>query len=229
MPCADAMPPHRSKRPVPTLELETSLHMAGISRVAGLDEAGRGAWAGPVVAAAVMLPLEREDLLQALVGVADSKQLSERKRMEHAEQIRAVARAIGIGAAGAVEVDRFGLLPATRLAMRRALNGLGANPQYLLLDHLILPGVPLDQTALPRGDVHVLSIAAASIIAKVSRDALMREIATAYPEYGFDRHKGYGTWMHRQALEQHGPTPVHRFSYQPVGQLTLDLFAQAAA
>ncbi len=135
---------------------------------------------------------------------------------------------IGLGAAGAFEVDRFGLLPATRMAMRRALIGLGADPRYLLLDHLILPAVPLDQTALPRGDVHVLSIAAASIIAKVTRDAWMREIAAAYPEYGFDRHKGYGTWMHRQALERHGPTPFHRYSYQPVGQLSLRLRATAA-
>ncbi len=220
------MPPRHNTRTTPTLEFENGLRQSGLERVAGLDEAGRGAWAGPVVAAAVILPLEQLDLLQALDGVCDSKQLSAQKRAKYALRIRAVARSIGIGAASALEIDQQGLLPATRSAMRRALKGLKSDPQYLLLDYLILPEIPVDQTAIPKGDARVLSIAAASIIAKVSRDELMRAIALVFPGYGFEQHKGYGTRMHRQALNQLGPTPIHRYSYQPVGQRALEILAQ---
>jgi len=193
-----------------------------MQHIAGLDEAGRGAWAGPVVAAAVVLPLDRRDLTRALNGVRDSKLVPESEREALAERIRSVAVGIGIGATSAREVDQAGLLPATRLAMRRALLGLGLPTDYLLLDYLLLPEVRVHQTALPHGDARVLSIAAASIIAKVSRDALMRHIDGLFPGYGFDRNKGYGTPLHRRALHRLGPSPVHRRSYRPVAQLEFD-------
>jgi ribonuclease HII len=206
-------------RAVPGLTLERSLHQAGFDHIAGLDEAGRGAWAGPVVAAAVVLPLDRRDLRRALRGVRDSKLVPEPEREILADRIRSVALGIGVGAASADEVDRDGLLPATRAAMRRALLGLDIPAEYLLLDYMLLPELPIHQTALPHGDARVLSIAAASIIAKVSRDELMRHINRYFPGYGFDRNKGYGTPGHRDALHQLGPSPVHRHSYQPVAQL----------
>ena len=207
---------------LPDLKYERALHRGGIECIAGLDEAGRGAWAGPVVAAAVVLPLGRRDLSRALRGVRDSKIIRPAEREQLAERIRAVATTVGVGAASPLEVDRYGLLPATRSAMRRALLGLEKPVEYLLLDYMLLPEVHLHQTALPHGDARVLSIAAASIIAKVSRDRLMAAIDDLYPGYAFDRNKGYGTALHRQALRRLGPSPVHRQTYRPVAQLHLD-------
>ena len=200
----------------PSLAREFELLSAGHTLVAGLDEAGRGALAGPVVAAAVILPLERFDLARVLEGVRDSKQLSPVARQRWAVEVRRVARAVGIGESSAEEVDRIGLLPATRLAMQRALSALGSPPTYLLIDHLRLSDLDLPQDAITRGDQTVLSIAAASVIAKVARDRVMDELGFRYPGYGFQRHKGYGTSEHRRALARFGICPEHRRSYAPV-------------
>ena len=202
--------------PVPNLAFEREFMELGLGLVAGLDEAGRGAWAGPVVAAAVILPLERPDLADVLEGVTDSKKLSPARRETLLERIRSVALAVGIGGAGPGEVDRDGLIPATRAAMIRALAGLACQPQALLLDYILLPTVSLPQTSLVKGDARSLSIAAASIVAKVHRDRAMVALDAQYPGYCFSRHKGYGTTAHRAALERLGPSDVHRMSYEPI-------------
>lgn len=202
----------------PDLSQELALRRKGIQLIAGLDEAGRGALAGPVVAAAVVLPLDRFDLARALSGVRDSKQMSPAAREHWAIQIRNIARAFGVGSASAREVDRKGLLPATRLAMGRALAALQCDPGFLLIDHLPLPEIDLPQLPITRGDQQVLSIAAASVLAKVDRDATMRRLGKRYPSYGFAQHKGYGTAQHRKAILRSGPCAVHRRSYAPVQQ-----------
>ncbi|MBI4769969.1 MAG: ribonuclease HII [Chloroflexi bacterium] len=200
----------------PDLTFEQRFLAAGHTLIAGLDEAGRGAWAGPVVAAAVILPLDRPDLPALLEGVNDSKQLSPLQREAAFERIRRVALAVGVGGAGPGEVDRDGLIQATRAAMLRALAALQSAPQALLLDHLTLPTVVLPQTALVKGDARSLSIAAASIVAKVSRDRAMAALERFHPGYGFAAHKGYGTPAHRAALARLGVSEVHRRSYRPV-------------
>lgn len=203
----------------PDLVLELALHNEGIAIIAGVDEAGRGAWAGPVVAAAVVLPLERSNLKTELDGIRDSKLLSARQRSHWAGIILEIGAAIGVGLATAEEVDTLGLIPATRSAMTRALYELDPLPDYLLIDHILLPEFDLPQTALPRGDAIVLSIAAASIIAKVTRDNIMIEFEEHYPGYGFPRHKGYGTSAHQEALAALGPSPIHRRSFTPITSL----------
>lgn len=203
----------------PDLMLELALHNDGIAIIAGIDEAGRGAWAGPVVAAAVVLPLDNSDLISVLDGVRDSKLLSARQRSHWAGIILEIASAIGVGQATAEDVDTLGLIPATRSAMTRAFQELDPSPEYLLIDHILLPESELPQTALPGGDAIVLSIAAASIIAKVTRDNIMIELEEHYPGYGFPRHKGYGTCVHREALAALGPSPVHRRSFTPIAAL----------
>ena len=203
----------------PDLVLERQLRKEGFASIAGLDEAGRGAWAGPLTAAAVILPLERPDLAEVLHGVRDSKQMTPAQRTRWAEIIRQVALAIGVGHSLPEEVDDLGPLVATRLAMERALAGLSLVPEHLLIDYLRLPEVSLPQTGLPQGDARVLSIAAASVIAKVTRDQWMVSLEEAYPGYGFARHKGYGTPEHRSALLRLGPSPVHRRSFSPVAVL----------
>jgi ribonuclease HII len=188
----------------------------GCSTLAGLDEAGRGAWAGPVVAAAVVLPLDCPDLAKSLAGVRDSKQMTPNQREFWASAIRQIALGVGLGVASSKEVDQRGLIAATREAMARALVDLGKQPEHLLIDHLPLPDIPLPQTVLTRGDSRALSIASASVIAKVARDQMMVDLDDHHPGYGFARHKGYGTLQHRAALAHHGPCPSHRFSYAPV-------------
>ncbi|HLL79673.1 MAG TPA: ribonuclease HII [Ktedonobacteraceae bacterium] len=191
----------------------------GYSFVAGLDEAGRGCLAGPVVAAAVMLPLEREDCADLFAGVCDSKQLTPDARARLYEVIvdQAIAVAVGIGS---VElIDERNILQATKQAMRDALSMLSPSPQALLLDALLLPGVTLPQRSIIKGDALCLSIAAASIIAKVTRDRLMLELHEHYPLYGFAQHKGYGTEAHLAALRAHGACPIHRQSFAPVREL----------
>lgn len=200
----------------PDLSLERALRARGFRRIAGLDEAGRGALAGPVAAAAVVLPLEAPDLAARLAGVDDSKRLPPEVRTRLAQRIRETAVAAAVGMASPAEIDALGIVAATRLAMRRAIAALPLEPDHLLLDWLRLPEVPLPQTALPQGDSRALSIAAASILAKVSRDALMEQLDTEYPGYGFARHKGYATAAHRDALRRLGPSPVHRRSFAPV-------------
>jgi len=202
----------------PDLSHEFLLWQKGISLIAGLDEAGRGAWAGPVSAAAVILS-PAPDLVERLKGVRDSKQMTARQRTFWAGRIREVALAWGMGFASCQEIDAAGILPATRLAMQRALDQLELAPEYLLLDAVRLPAVDLPQTALIKGDCKVLSIAAASVLAKTERDRLMLSLDNDFPGYGFARHKGYGTAVHRAALESLGPCAQHRMSFKPLAGL----------
>jgi ribonuclease HII len=204
----------------PGLDEELALISQGYRLVAGVDEAGRGAWAGPVYAAAVILPLERGDLSDALKGVADSKQLSPQRRETLLQVILDVALSVGVGAASVEEIDGQGILPATRLAMTRAIDGLTPRPDILLLDYVQLPEVMLPQRSLPKADESCLSVAAASIVAKVSRDQWMVELHKDYPGYEFARHKGYGTAAHRSALARLGPSSVHRMSWAPLRSLS---------
>jgi ribonuclease HII len=201
----------------PDLRYESERWANGCTAVAGLDEAGRGAWAGPVSAGAVIFP-SRADLPALLPQVRDSKQMSPSERAYWAGEIRAQALTYAVGFASNAEIDRLGIVPATRLAMQRALAGLSFSPVYLLIDALLLPDIAIPQLSLIKGDARALSIAAASVLAKTARDAWMCEIASAYPGYEFARHKGYGTAQHRAALEQLGPCPIHRFSFAPLRQ-----------
>lgn len=199
----------------PNLSYEFSLWQQGVSLIAGLDEAGRGAWAGPVAAAAVILS-PASDLVERLSGVRDSKQMTPRQRTFWAERIRAVVLAWGVGFASCTEIDEIGIVPATRLAMQRALEKLAIAPQHLLIDAISLPGVALPQTSLIKGDCKVLSISAASVLAKTERDRLMVDLDGEFPGYGFARHKGYGTAIHRAALENLGACAQHRKSFKPL-------------
>jgi ribonuclease HII len=203
----------------PDLAFEFALQQGGCVHVAGIDEAGRGAWAGPVVAAAVVLPLDRFDLASLLDGVRDSKAMTPNQRQKWASCITRVALSVGIGRASHEEVDQLGLITATRSAMARALTDLCILPEHLLIDHLLIPEIPLPQTALTHGDSRALSIAAASVLAKVSRDRTMIRLDEDYPGYGFAHHKGYGTARHRAALQSLGPCPIHRRTYAPVAAL----------
>lgn len=196
----------------------------GYSFVAGLDEAGRGCLAGPVVAAAVILPLH-EETPALLAGVRDSKQMTPLARERLFEVIHQHALAIGVGVGSVELIDQRNILQATKLAMLEALTQLSLSPQALLLDALLLPGVALPQTSLIKGDARCLTIASASVIAKVTRDRLMLQLHQEYPAYGFDQHKGYGTSLHLAALKEHGATPHHRQSFAPVRAL-YSLFAE---
>jgi len=204
---------------MPDLSLETEWQVQGYTLIAGIDEAGRGAWAGPVIAAAVILPLDDQAVLDQLLtaGVNDSKTLSARKRERLAELIRAGALAYGMGGASASQIDRDGILSATRIAMQRAVSILRPQPQALLIDAVDLrANVPLPQTRLNFGDSRSLSIAAASILAKVSRDRFMTQLDSLYPGYRFAHHKGYGTAQHRAALQERGASLMHRRSFKPI-------------
>lgn len=204
----------------PDLSFEQNLWQSGVQHVAGLDEAGRGALAGPVVAAALILPSDRS-ILKTLHGVRDSKALTPSARTFWAHCLHQESLTWGIGFASQQEIDTLGILPATRLAAQRALDGLIFPPQHLLLDYIFLPDSPLPQTALIKGDARSLSIAGASILAKTARDALLCELDQIYPGYGFAIHKGYGTPGHLQALKDLGPCPIHRFSFAPVKDLVI--------
>ncbi len=192
------------------------LFAQGVRWVAGIDEVGVGPLAGPVVAAAVILPPDVR-----LPGLDDSKKLTARVRESLDAAIREQAQAVGIGAADVHEIDRINILQATLLAMRRAVAALACRPDHLLVDARTIPGVTMAQTAIPRGDSRDGSIAAASVVAKVYRDALMRRYAIDHPGYGFDRHMGYGTADHLRALRRLGPSPIHRSSFQPVANASL--------
>lgn len=202
----------------PDLNFETSLWSNHIHLVAGIDEAGRGAWAGPVVAAAVILPCDNT-IEKLLSNVRDSKQLSPKLREEIAPLIKKYASAWGIGFADNLEIDQWGILPATRMAMMRAVAALGLSPDHLLIDALFLPDLATPQTELIKGDQRSLSIAAASILAKTARDAWMVAAHQDYPAYQFDRHKGYGTKLHQARLVENGKCCLHRRSYKPIREL----------
>ncbi|MEZ5305374.1 MAG: ribonuclease HII [Verrucomicrobiales bacterium] len=204
---------------MPTLEFESALRRDGHAAVCGIDEAGRGPLAGPVVAAAVILP---DDFAHRWLD--DSKKLSPKRREALYAEIVADGRiAWASAAAEADEIDRLNILRATHAAMARAAAALCRKPDIALIDGLPVRGFPLPQKALVGGDGLSLSIAAASIIAKVERDRLMLRYAEQYPDYGFAAHKGYGTKLHLERLQKHGPCPIHRRSFAPVAQLALNL------
>jgi ribonuclease HII len=201
-----------------SLAFETAVFsQTSLPHIAGLDEAGRGALAGPVVAAAVILPLDNPDALASLHEVNDSKQLSAKKREAMFSLITEYALAYGIGQESAAVIDEIGIIAATKRCMITAVSQLNPPAQYLLIDGRIrLKNSPLPQQSIIRGDGLSLSIAAASILAKVTRDRLMVELDAYYLPYGFAQHKGYGTERHRTTIEKFGPTSVHRFSFAPI-------------
>jgi ribonuclease HII len=200
---------------------EKKLRAGGITRIGGIDEAGRGALAGPVVAAVAVLPEKfRHKKLR------DSKQLSPERREEIYEQITSRGDIVwGIGVVDSLEIDEINILRATHKAMRATLETLAEKPEHVLIDGLPVHPFPLPQTAVVDGDCLSLSIAAASVIAKVTRDRLMREFCARFPEYCFSQHKGYGTELHLMRLHAHGPCAIHRRSFEPVAQ-PLFAFAQ---
>ena len=182
--------------------------------VAGLDEAGRGALAGPVAVGAVILPKGKTRLLRTLAGVRDSKQMTPLERESLAPRIKETALAWSVEFASAEEIDAQGIVPATRVAAIRALQDLSISPEYLLTDfRLELPQLDISQTSLVKGDALCLSIAAASVLAKTARDALMSQLDSEYPNYGLRQHKGYATQAHRLAMKRLGYSSVHRKSF----------------
>jgi ribonuclease HII len=201
----------RSRRSSAAEAPQLGLRFDAPGLVAGVDEAGRGPLAGPVVAAAVIL-----DELQPIRGLGDSKVLSPRTRERLFDEIRAKALACCIAAATVEEIDRLNILEATMLAMRRAVEGLRLRPAKVLVDGNRLPRLAVTAEAIVKGDALVAAISAASILAKVHRDRLCLELHAAHPEYGFDAHKGYPTPEHLDALRRHGPCPQHRRSFAPV-------------
>ncbi len=216
--------------PAANLLYEQHVRAHGYERIVGLDEAGRGTWAGPVAAAAVALPLDRKHLTKLLTGVRDSKEMLPREREDVVDTIKATASAWGVGSADNAEVDALGIVPATKLAMARALEALMAqfptfDIQCLFLDALLWPEMATryPQMSIVDGDARSLTIAAASVLAKVWRDARMREWDALYPMYGFAAHKGYGSARHMAALRQYGPCPLHRISFKPLRVFADDL------
>ncbi len=197
------------------LTIERDLWHRGIRAIAGVDEVGMGALAGPVVAAAVIL-----DSSTQADGINDSKQLTPKRREDLAEQIKHTALAWAVGRAEIEEIAEINIYRAGLLAMRRAVAALTVDPEYVLVDARRIPRLTVPQQAISQGDCQCYSIAAASIIAKVHRDALLCELDDIYPEYGFSRHKGYTTQIHVEALKTHGPSPVHRLSYRFVQQFS---------
>ena len=200
------------RRPTAAPHLERLLWRVGIRHVAGADEVGMGPLAGPVVAAAVVFPVGT-----SVDGVADSKVLTAPARERLDREIRRVALAIGIAVVEADEIDRVNIYQAGLRALRRAVEALAPIvPGFVLVDGREIPGLAMPQSAYPKGDGFVASIAAASIVAKVHRDAIMRRLHEQYPAYGFARHMGYSTATHMAAIQAHGPSPVHRRSFAPV-------------
>jgi ribonuclease HII len=205
------------RRTAPTYWEEEGLLAQGYALVGGLDEVGRGPLAGPVVAAVVVLPSRPRGRWARLIR--DSKQTTpkQRERVLPHLQDHAVGLEVGISSSG--EIDRIGIVAATRLAMRRAIDSLAIRPQFLLIDALTLPDVPIPQKAIIHGDALCLSIAAASIAAKVARDRIMVDEDVMNPGYGFAQHKGYGTAEHFRNLRRLGPCPIHRYSFAPVREM----------
>ena len=210
-------------RPLPTLQYELPLWQQGFLAIAGIDEAGRGCWAGPVTAGAVILPAD-PGILERLSGVRDSKLMTPAERDAVFSLIPGEARAWAVGEADSAEIDRLGILNATRLAMKRAIAALSLRPDHLLIDYVRLHDITIPQIGIAHGDMVSLSIAAASVMAKVTRDREMEVLAEQYPEYGFEKHKGYGTKQHQEALARFGPCPIHRMTFKPLSSEELKLF-----
>ncbi|MBR2177359.1 MAG: ribonuclease HII [Clostridia bacterium] len=190
------------------LEFENKYKEEGYKAVCGVDEAGRGPLAGPVFAAAVILP---EGLV--IEGVNDSKKLSEKKREKLFDEIKEKALAYCIASASVEEIEELNILQADMLAMKRAVEGLSVKADFAMIDGDKTPDLAIPAVSIVKGDSKSESIAAASILAKVSRDRLMLELAKKYPEYGFEKHKGYGTKVHREAILEYGPCEIHRMSF----------------
>lgn len=199
--------------PEPDFSFECALWQDGVQWIAGIDEAGRGALAGPVAVAALIFPAD-PNLALLLHGVRDSKQMTPAQRTAWANRLPGLALSSAVAYASAQEIDALGIAAATRLAAQRAIAGLMPAPQHLLIDFFRLPECSLPQTPLVKGDARSLSIAAASILAKTARDALLISLDQQYPGYGLASHKGYGTLAHRQALTRLGYSPIHRLSFQ---------------
>lgn len=200
------------------MELERAHWEAGRTLIAGVDEVGRGPLAGPVLAAAVVLPPE-----VAIRGIDDSKKLNAEKRAELYEEIRAKAVAIGVAGASTRMVDRINILRASHLAMTRSLQRLGCTPDHVFVDGLAVPTLGFEHTAVVEGDAKVHAIACASVVAKVVRDRIMHLLASRYPGYGWETNAGYGTAEHRGAITELGLTPHHRRSFEPNAQFLLEL------
>jgi len=201
----------------PSFDQERKLHAQGCHLIAGIDEVGRGTIAGPVAAAAIILP-KRADI-PWLSLVRDSKQLSPRRREHLFELMQETGLAIGVGVVSQTEIDDKGIVPATRMAMRMAIEQLPLLPDFLLIDAVKLPDVSIPQKSIIHGDCLCLSIACASIVAKVRRDRLMIELDALHPGYGLARHKGYATREHMLSLQRLGPCSIHRQSFAPVRRL----------
>jgi ribonuclease HII len=205
-----------------SLMLENTYFGQGYRKIVGFDEAGRGAWAGPVFAGAACLPLDRDDLAHVLKGVRDSKLMTPRQRSKMVEVIKTTAVAWGVGSASNSEIDILGINAATHLAMQRALAMAQVEPDFLLLDSLRWPEMEhIPHLRIAKADSLSLTVAAASVLAKVSRDEYMREISADYPHHHFSDHKGYGTAKHMAALDTYGVTPLHRSSFKPIRMIAL--------
>jgi ribonuclease HII len=199
----------------PTLDQEERLWQAGYRHVAGVDEAGRGALAGPVVAAAVIIPAHSQ-CRGVWADVCDSKLLTPAQRATLAPHIQAAAAAWSIGVVDAATIDAIGIAAATKAAMRAAIHGLAPQPDFLLIDWVRLPEAQIPQESRVKADRDLVSVAASSILAKVWRDEHMTTLHERHPLYGFAKHKGYGTAAHHAALAEHGPCPEHRHSFAPI-------------
>jgi len=200
----------------PDLQFEKALWAQGLRLVAGVDEAGRGALLGPVAAAAVILPADLPDLFDRLEGVRDSKEMTPQERDRWAIEIKSTAVAWAVGYASAAEIDQIGIAPATRLAAGRALAQFTVAVEHILIDYITLPEVDKPQTPLVKGDARSLTIAAASVLAKTGRDAILVAMDAAFPGYGLAQNKGYATAAHRAAIASLGPCAQHRHSFSPI-------------
>ena len=197
----------------PDLKIEKRLWKKGYQYIGGIDEAGRGALAGAVASAVVILP-NIPELARVLAGVRDSKQMTQRQREAFEPRIKELSLAWAVGFASPAEIDQIGILPATKLAAKRAVDSLSRPPDYLITDYLSLPEIDLPQEKFVKGDMRSLTIASASVLAKTARDAKMRALDKEYPDYGFAQHKGYGTRQHREAIQKRGKSLVHRQSFK---------------
>lgn len=199
----------------PHLRYEKQLQREGYAAVVGVDEVGRGAWAGPILSCAIIMPVDSR-----VNGVRDSKELSPKKREKIAARIQERAVSYSIGVVEHYEIDRMGIVAANEQAMVRAIQGLSMEPDYILVDAFTITEMSgIKQQAIAHGDATVYSIAAASIVAKVTRDQMMEEYHDQYPNYSFDSNKGYGTESHQKALDRYGVTPIHRMSFHPMKTL----------